>query len=99
MSYEVRFTAEARADLKRMYRFLAYRDPPSARRALAAIRKATDLLRFSPFSCRKATGANPFVRELVVPFGASGYVLLFEVDDSLHVTIVAVRHQREADYH
>jgi plasmid stabilization system protein ParE len=42
---------------------------------------------------------NAFVRELVIPFGASGYVALFEIEDSQVVTIVAVRHQREEDYH
>ena len=41
----------------------------------------------------------PFLRELIIPFGASGYVALFEIDDSHTVTILAVRHQRESDYH
>jgi hypothetical protein len=41
---------------------------------------------------------NPFLRELVIPFGASGYVALFEIDNEETVTILAVRHQREDDY-
>lgn len=41
----------------------------------------------------------PLLRELLIPFGASGYVALFEIDDSRTVTVVAVRHQRESDYH
>jgi len=36
---------------------------------------------------------------LVIPFGASGYVALFEIDDDNTVTILAVRHHREDDYH
>jgi hypothetical protein len=36
---------------------------------------------------------------LPVAFGATGYVALFEIDDSKTVTILAVRHQREDDYH
>jgi len=35
----------------------------------------------------------------VIPFGFSGYVALFEVENSSTVTILAVWHQREDDYH
>ena len=99
MSFTVRFTSEARADLRRLYHFLATHDRTAARRALVAVRKGVDILRFSPFTCRKASSGSPFIRELVVPFGQAGYVLLFEVDDEAHVTVLAVRHQRESDFH
>lgn len=39
------------------------------------------------------------MRELVIPFGAQGYVALFEIVDAYTVVIGAVRHQRESDYH
>ena len=54
-----------------------------------------------PFSCRKALGGdgNPFLRELIIPFGAAGYAALFEIENRDIVTILAVRHQREEDYH
>ena len=54
-----------------------------------------------PFSCRKALGGdgNPFMRELIIPFGSSGYVALFEIENRQTVTVLAVRHQREEDYH
>jgi mRNA-degrading endonuclease RelE of RelBE toxin-antitoxin system len=39
------------------------------------------------------------LRELVIPFGAAGYVALFEIEDNETVTILAIRHQREEDYH
>jgi hypothetical protein len=42
---------------------------------------------------------SPFLRELVIPFGGTGCVALFEIDDNQTVTILAVRHQREDDYH
>jgi len=35
----------------------------------------------------------------VIPFGATGYVALFEIDDDKTVSILAVRLQREDDYH
>ena len=44
-------------------------------------------------------GSSSFVRELIVPFGRTGYVVLFEIVDSTSVIIGAVRHQREDDYH
>ncbi|AEQ95409.1 plasmid stabilization system [Xanthomonas oryzae pv. oryzicola BLS256] len=37
------------------------------------------------------------MRELVIGVGASGDVLLFEVERDQVVTVLAVRHQREDD--
>lgn len=99
MSYRVRYTAEARADLLCLYAFLLERDAPAARRALDAIRKAADMLESFPYTCRKVEPDNPYLRELVVAFGDAGYVALFEVEDERTVTILAVRHQREDDYY
>jgi plasmid stabilization system protein ParE len=99
VSYRVRFTGAAREDLRRLYAFLLEQDLAVAERALQAIEKATGLLQDFPFTCRKVTPDNPFLRELLIPFGAAGYVALFEIEDSETVTILAVRHQREDDYH
>ncbi len=102
MSYQVRLTEEAEADLVRLYEFILTKDQTDwslASRALEAIKNAIRSLEQSPFSYRKATPANPFMRELIIPFGASGYVALFEIDDEQTVTILAVRHQLEEDYH
>ena len=96
--YTVRFTPEAEDDLLRLYDFLLARDVTAAERALDAIRGAVELLRFSPFSCRKALADNPFLRELIIPFGSAGYVALFEIESGGAVNILAVRHQREEDY-
>jgi plasmid stabilization system protein ParE len=96
--YNVRFTARAEEDLVRLYQFLLERDVDAAERALHAIHAAVEVLHFSPFSCRKATADKPFLRELIVPFGASGYVALFEIEPGHVVTVLAVRHQREEDY-
>ena len=102
MTFRVRFTEEAQADLERLYDFVLQRDDGDwtiAARALAAIRNGIVLLESSPFSCRKATAGNSFLRELIVPFGASGYVALFEIEDADTVTVFAVRHQREDDFY
>jgi plasmid stabilization system protein ParE len=99
MSFTVRFTPEAEADMIRLYAFLLQEDMRIAEQALAALRKAVDLLREFPFSCRKAVADNPLLRELLIPFGQSGYIMLFEIDSELSVTVLAVRHQREDDYY
>ncbi|OJA48500.1 type II toxin-antitoxin system RelE/ParE family toxin [Burkholderia ubonensis] len=102
MTYRVRFTRTASDDLDRLYGFIVERDDADvelATHALAAIASGIATLESSPFTCRKVHPSMPFLRELIVPFGASGYVALFEIDDSETVTILAVRHQRESDYH
>lgn len=99
MSWRVRYTPAARADLKRLYGFLLEQDIAAARRALEAIIKGAGLLRQFPFTCRKVEPDNPLLRELLVPFGNSGYLLQFEIEGEQNVTILAVRHQREDDYH
>ncbi len=98
MSYQIRFTKVAREDLKRLYGFLAERDIQAAKHALQAINKAIELLATFPFTCRKANADSPFLRELLITFGASGYVAMFEIEENNSVTILAVRHQREDDY-
>ena len=98
-SYKVRFTPEAEDDLLRLYDFLVAKDVRTAERALEAIEAATHLLAISPYSCRKATAGDPVLREMLIPFGSAGYVVLFEVEPPSAVTVLAVRHQREDDYH
>ena len=102
MSFRVRFTLMAQEDLQRLQEFLLHKsngDFTSAERALHAIRAGITVLELSPFSCRKATSGNTFLREVVISFGATGYVALFEIEDARTVTVLAVRHQREDDFH
>ena len=103
MSFAVRYSQSARDDLARLYEYLLDRattveDLDLAERALAAITNAVESLKRSPFIYRKADD-DPFLRELLIPFGSSGYVSLFEIEDAATVTILAVRHQLEDDYH
>jgi plasmid stabilization system protein ParE len=105
MSFRVRLTRDAEQDLERLFDFVLERelsrtagDMELADQALTAIRAGIATLKTSPFTCRKA-GNSPFLRELIIRFGGSGYVALFEVADSEEVVVSAVRHQLEADYH
>jgi plasmid stabilization system protein ParE len=105
VSFRVRLTRDADADLERLFDFVLERelardggDLDLAQEAVAAIRAGVATLKSSPFTCRKASN-SPFLRELVIPFGHSGYVALFEIEDAANVVVVAVRHQLEDDYH
>ncbi|MBU1214260.1 MAG: type II toxin-antitoxin system RelE/ParE family toxin [Gammaproteobacteria bacterium] len=99
MSYKVRYTEAAREDLKRLFTFQADQDRRAAQNARKAIADSIKLLQEFPFTCRKAIPENPLLREMLVSFGAAGYVALFEIEDNNTVTILAVRHQREDDYY
>jgi plasmid stabilization system protein ParE len=99
MKYAVHYAEAARVDIKRLYAYLLERDEATAKSALSVIENGMKILADFPFSCRKASPENSFLRELVIPFGSAGYVLMFEIGDSETVTILAVRHQREDDYH
>jgi len=105
VSFRVRLTRNAEADLKRLFDFVLERelardggDLELAEQAVAAIRAGFATLKTSPFTCRKAA-QGPFLRELIIPFGKSGYVALFEIVGPSDVVVAAVRHQLEDDYH
>ena len=104
MTFKVRLTRDAEADLDRLFGSLVERglthdggDLDLPQQAITALRAGIATLKSSPFTCRKA-GSSPFLRELVVPFGRSGYVALFEIEDESTVAVVAVRHELEDDY-
>jgi plasmid stabilization system protein ParE len=104
MRVEVRFSATADDDLARLFDFLLDRavtvaDLGLAQAAVEAIRAAAlHQLAVTPYSFRKA-GKSPTRRELIIPFGASGYVALYEIASPSSVVVLAVRHQLEDDYH
>jgi plasmid stabilization system protein ParE len=105
VTYRVVLTAEAEEDLVRLFDFVIERelardggDLELAQSALDAIREGLKVLERFPFACRKV-GPSPFLRELIIPFGHTGYVALFEVVDQTTVAVGAIRHQREEDYH
>jgi plasmid stabilization system protein ParE len=104
MSFLVELSATAVADLERLFEYLLDRsetteDLDRAQAAIDAIRAtAQHRLAITPFSFRKAA-RNPAQRELIIPFGGTGYVALYEIVSTSKVVVLAVRHQREEDYH
>lgn len=104
MSFVVELSPTADADLERLFDFLldqadATEDLDRAQSAIDAVRATVQhRLAITPFSFGKAA-RNPAQRELIIPFGASGYVALYEIVSTSKVVVLAVRHQREEDYH
>jgi plasmid stabilization system protein ParE len=103
-TFTVRYTETAKGDLSRLFDFLLERaqsieDLDAAQQALdTLVNEIETHLSRSPFIYRKA-GQSPFMRELIITFRRSGYVALYEIENGETITIVAVRHQREDDYH
>jgi plasmid stabilization system protein ParE len=100
MSRQVRFTEEAREDLRHLFGFAreaSQGDWRLASRIIDTIESAMVLLATTPFAGRKATN-DASLRELVIGFGHGGFVALYEIESGDVVTVLAVRHQREDDY-
>jgi plasmid stabilization system protein ParE len=100
MSFAVRFTEAAREDLLELHAFLAEHSLEAAEAAVSTIERALAFLEEFPWACRASTAIpRSRFRELVIPFGRRGYVAVFEIEGDDVVTVLAVRHQRESDYH
>jgi plasmid stabilization system protein ParE len=104
MTFKVEFTPEAETDLDRLLDFLLDRaetveDAMRAYEPIEAIRAAANShLATTPYSYRKV-GHRPTLRELIVPFGSTGYILRFDIRTPELVLVIGARHQREQDFH
>ena len=88
---------EAANDLDRLVDFLLATQPLEAVRTNDLITDALCILERHPMIGRPIEQG---LRELVISRGNSGYVALYQYDESADVVIVlAVRHQREQGYH
>ena len=82
--------------IQRIYRFLVIKDHDAAKTAAVTIKKQAAILKKFPNAGRPAEDLEPEHKELLIPFGASGYVLLYRFDgEQSVVTILAARHQKE----
>jgi plasmid stabilization system protein ParE len=91
----VKLTAEANADLARLYEFLAQYDPSTADRAIDTIIAAFGILEMMPLGCPPIVGRKD-LRKLVIEFGASGYVAFYSYDHRTDTSVIAcILHQKE----
>ena len=101
---QVVYVEHALADLERLFDFLADHDPDflanynpgAATEAIAHIREAVAVLARHPLIGRPAEAG---LHELLISYGKSGYVALYDFLEAEGVVLVlALRHQREAGF-
>ncbi|MCJ2013489.1 type II toxin-antitoxin system RelE/ParE family toxin [Methylobacterium sp. J-076] len=91
------WTPEALRDVQRCYRFLVAKNPAAATKAVRAIREGMRIVEAHPGAGRPVEHLATEFREWLIPFGASGYVVLYRMGD-MQAEVLAVRHQKEAGY-
>jgi plasmid stabilization system protein ParE len=85
----------AAGDLARVHAFLANKNRAAADRAVAVLGSAIQSL--DTFPERGRPSGTPNVRELIVPFGRSGYVLRYSYRQQAdEVVVLRLWHGREA---
>jgi plasmid stabilization system protein ParE len=95
---QIIITQGAVKGLKRCRTFLAEKNPQAAIRAAQAIKHSFTLLQAEP-EIGRPLDELPELRELIIPFGESGYIALYRYEVKTNVLyILAFRHQKEAGY-
>jgi len=92
----VAYARAALGDLEQLTDFLLGIDSEAAIDTVKLVRSAIEILHQHPLIGRPAEAG---LRELVISRGRSGYLALYDYDPLRdRVTVLAVRHQREAGY-
>ena len=93
---QVVYSRNAATNLERLRRFLAGKNPDAANRAINVIVDRLGTLARFPL-LGPVDQDRPDARQLFIRFGAAGYVVRYRVLDDM-VTVLAIRHMREAGY-
>lgn len=83
-------------DLQRLREFILPHNREAAQRAVKVIRAAVEALAANP-RIGKPVEDMPDYRDLVIPFGAAGYLLRYRTQADV-LYIIALRHCKEAGY-
>lgn len=94
---QVTFTPAAIRDLQRLRDFLHPKNADAAHRAGEAIRLGLKILGGQPRLGRMVDDLPEEFREWLIDFGDSGYVARYHIDGDV-LTVLAIRHQKEAGY-
>jgi plasmid stabilization system protein ParE len=93
---EIVYSARALDNLERAFEFLLAENPSAAPVAADAIASAVGMLATHPLVGRRVEGV---LRELVISFGATGYIALYRYVVQLdQVRVLALRHQRDIGF-
>lgn len=87
------FSPDAASDIERLRTFLDEHDPGAAQRALSAIWTAMERLQEFPKS-GWPTKDNA-IRQIIVRFGSSGYVVRYSILPTDYILITRIWHGRE----
>lgn len=90
---ELIWLPEAKADIQRLFDFLAEVNPSAAAAAMRVIQAGAARLLEHPKIGRRMDDETPR-RELILPFAAAAYVLRYRIEDDA-IVIVRVWHGRE----
>lgn len=92
---QIVYAPEFISDFERIYIFLAEKNPAAAQRLAKLLEEKLGLLATIP-------RAFPFFgdyRIYLLEFGASGYALLYDYNDTLdQITVLRIKHQKEAGF-
>jgi toxin ParE1/3/4 len=89
------FSPDATTDVERVREFLDINNPEAARRALHTIFAALEHVEKFPDFGKPTEDAD--IRQIVVPFGAAGYVVRYtNLPEQGNVLVLRVWHGREA---
>lgn len=101
--YRIIPTATFQQDIERLEEHIIERELASQTpdedclfRFQEAVQRAMGIPSFAPHTCRRCEGHRDF-RELIIPFGRGGCVVLFAIRDA-DVLLLAARDQHEHDY-
>ena len=92
MTFGVRLSAEALADLERLPAFLQFANPVAAEKVRVAL--AEGLASLSEMPGRGRPTPDPDIRDLPVTFGRYGYLISYSAV-SEEVFVIRIRHSRE----
>ena len=89
------FSPDALADIERLRGFLEEKSPEAAKRALSVLWAGLEKL--GDFPALGAPTTNPEIRQLVVRFASSAYVVRYtELAASMDILVLRIWHGREA---
>jgi len=90
----IRFSPDAALDIERVREFLDINNPEAAKRALRTIFAALD--RVAEFADLGRPTEDADIRQVVIPFGAAGYIVRYTVLEGGDVLVLRLWHGREA---
>ena len=95
---QVIVTEQAIQGMERCREFLKHKNPLASKRAANVIKEHLLLLETTP-EIGRSINEYPYLRELVIKFGNSGYLALYSFDAKQdQILILAFRHQKEFEY-